>query len=54
MELDESYARIDQTVDEIKSVFEPQADKKGLNLIFETQVEHQHAYVILQKQNRFW
>ena len=43
VELDESYARIDQTVDEIKSVFEPQADQKGLNLIFETQVEHQHV-----------
>lgn len=28
VELDESYARIDQTVDEIKSVFEPQADQK--------------------------
>lgn len=48
-ELDESYARIDQTVDEIKSVFEPQADKKGLNLIFETQVEHQHVLCDITK-----
>ena len=49
VELDESYARIDQTVDEIKSVFEPQADKKGLNLIFETQVEHQHVLCDITK-----
>ncbi len=46
---DESYARIDQTVDEIKSVFEPQADQKGLNLIFETQVEHQHVLCDITK-----
>ena len=49
VELDESYARIDQTVDEIKSVFEPQADQKGLNLIFETQVEHQHVLCDITK-----
>lgn len=49
VELDESYARIDQTVDEIKSVFGPQADKKGLNLIFETQVEHQHVLCDITK-----
>ena len=49
VELDESYVRIDQTVDEIKSVFEPQADKKGLNLIFETQVEHQHILCDITK-----
>lgn len=49
MELDESYARIDQTVDEIKSVFEPQADEKGLNLIFEIQVEHPHVLCDITK-----
>ena len=49
VELDESYARIDQTVDEIKSVFEPQADQKGLNLIFETQVEHQYVLCDITK-----
>ena len=49
VELDESYARIDQAMDEIKSVFEPQADKKGLNLIFETQVEHQHVLCDITK-----
>ena len=48
-ELDESYARIDQAMDEIKSVFEPQADKKGLNLIFETQAEHQHVLCDITK-----
>ena len=30
-------------MDEIKSVFGPQADKKGLNLIFKIQAEHQHV-----------
>ena len=49
VELDESYARIDQAMDEIKSVFEPQADKKGLNLIFETQAEHQHVLCDITK-----
>lgn len=49
MELDESYTRIDQTVDEIKSVFEPQADEKGLNLIFEIQVEHPHVLCDITK-----
>ena len=48
-ELDESYARIDQAMDEIKSVFEPQADQKGLNLIFETQVEHPHVLCDITK-----
>ena len=48
-ELDESYARIEQAMDEIKSVFEPQADKKGLNLIFETQAEHQHVLCDITK-----
>ncbi len=49
VELDESYARIDQTMDEVKSVFEPQADKKGLNLIFETQVEHPYVLCDITK-----
>ena len=49
VELDESYARIDQTMDEVKSVFEPQADKKGLNLIFETQVEHPYILCDITK-----
>ena len=49
VELDESYARIDQAMDEIESVFEPQADKKGLNLVFETQVEHQHILCDITK-----
>ena len=49
VELDESYARIDQAMDEIKSVFEPQADQKGLNLIFETQVEHPHVLCDITK-----
>ena len=49
VELDESYARIDQIVDEIKCVFEPQAVPKGLNLIFETQVEHQHVLCDITK-----
>lgn len=49
VELDESYTRIDQTMDEIKSVFEPQADKKGLNLIFETQVEHPYVLCDITK-----
>ena len=48
-ELDESYARIDQAIDEIKSVFEPQADQKGLNLIFETQVENPHVLCDITK-----
>ena len=48
-ELDESYARIDQAMDEIKSVFEPQADQKGLNLIFETQAKHQHVLCDITK-----
>ena len=49
VELDESYARIDQTMDEVKSVFEPQADKKGLNLVFETQVEHPYVLCDITK-----
>lgn len=49
VELDESYTRIDQTMDEIKSVFEPQADKKGLNLVFETQVEHPYVLCDITK-----
>ena len=36
-------------MDEIESVFEPQADKKGLNLVFETQVEHQHILCDITK-----
>ena len=42
-ELDESYIQVDQTLEEIKSVFEPQAGKKGIRLIFETHVEHKHV-----------
>ena len=49
VELDENYARIDQTMDEVKSVFEPQADKKGLNLVFETQVEHPYVLCDITK-----
>ena len=49
MELDESYVQIDQAMGEIKSVFEPQADKKGLNLIFETRAEHQHVMCDITK-----
>lgn len=41
-ELDESYIHVDQALEEVKSVFELQAGKKGIQLIFENHVEHQH------------
>ena len=42
MELDVNYAQVSDIVEEINGVFESTAKKKGVQLIVETEVEHQH------------
>ena len=51
-ELDESYIHVGQTLEEVKSVFEPQAGKKKIQLIFENHVEHQHILCDVTKMKQ--
>ena len=51
-ELDESYVQVGKTLEEIKSVFEPQAGKKGIRLVFETHVEHRHILCDITKMKQ--
>ena len=51
-ELDESYAQVGKILEEIKSVFEPQAGKKEIRLIFETHVEHRHILCDITKMKQ--
>ena len=49
MELDENYAVAGEILDEITGVFDSTAKKKGIHLVCEKQIEHQHIMCDITK-----